>query len=115
MFLHCAMPLTTARSTSVSGAGTLAEHVGQLTGITISDSALSQRRSNLCWDIFESILQVALKPRAKVQTHPTAFHGGLRLCGIDGSQFSVANTLQLKRKMKKAKSRRHRAALGVPS
>lgn len=95
---------------AMSGAGTLAEHVGQLTGITISDSALSQRRTNLCWNIFEAILQAVLKPRAKVQEHPNAFHAGLRLCGVDGSQFSVANTPQVKRKMKKAKSRRQRAA-----
>jgi hypothetical protein len=95
---------------AISGAGTLAEHVGQLTGITISDSALSQRRGNLCWDIFDTILQVALKPRATLEQHPNAFYAGLRLCGVDGTQFSVANTPQVKEKMKKAKSRRHRAA-----
>lgn len=31
----------------LSGGGTLAQHVNQLTGIDISDSALSQRRGNL--------------------------------------------------------------------
>ena len=69
----------------------------------MSDSALSQRRSNLCWDIFEAILEVALKPRAQEQQHPSAFYAGPRLCGIDGSQFSVANTPQVKEKMKKAR------------
>ena len=95
---------------AMSGAGTLAEHVGQLTGIFISDSALSQRRTRLCWEIFETILKVVLKPRAQEQEHPSAFYEGLRLCGVDGSQFSVANTPQVKKEMKKAKSRRHRAA-----
>ena len=95
---------------AMSGAGTLAEHMGQLTGVSISDSALSQRRGNLCWQIFEAILQVGLKPRAEIQKHPSAFYAGLRLCGVDGSQFSVANTPQVNTQMKKAKSRRQRAA-----
>lgn len=94
----------------MSGAGTLAEHVNQLTGIDISDSALSQRRGKLCWEIFEAILRAALKPRAQAKEHPGAFYEGLRLCGVDGSQFSVANTPQVKQGMKKAKSRRQRAA-----
>ncbi|MBI3871193.1 MAG: hypothetical protein HY299_21900 [Verrucomicrobia bacterium] len=50
---------------AMNGAGTLAEHVSQITGIAISNSALSQRRGNLDWEIFESILGVALKLRAK--------------------------------------------------
>ena len=60
----------------------------------ISNSALSQRRGNLCWEIFEAILSSALKPRAQAKEHPSAFYAGLRLCGVDGSQFSVANTPQ---------------------
>lgn len=95
---------------AMSRVGTLAEHVSQITGIAISDSALSQRRGNLCWEIFEGILGVALKPRAQAREHPNAFYAGLRLCGVDGSQFSVANTPQVKKRMKKAKSRRQRAA-----
>jgi hypothetical protein len=42
--------------------------------------------------------------------HPEAFYQGLRLCGIDGSTFSVTNTPQVKQRMKKARSRRGRAA-----
>lgn len=95
---------------AMNGAGTLAEHVSQITGIGMSDSALSQRRSNLGWEIFEAILGVALKPRAQAREHPNAFYAGLRLCGVDGSQFSVANTPQVKKGMRKAKSRRQRAA-----
>lgn len=95
---------------AMNAAGTLAEHVSQITGIGITDSALSQRRGNLCWEIFEAILSVALKPRAQAREHPNAFYAGLRLCGVDGSQFSVANTPQVKKRMKKAKSRCQRAA-----
>lgn len=94
----------------LSGAGTLSQHVNQLTGIDISDSALSQRRGNLDWRIFESIMATALKPRAEAKKHPSAFYAGLVLCGVDGSQFSVANTPQVKQEMKKAKSRRKSAA-----
>lgn len=94
----------------LSGAGTLAQHVNQLSGIDISDSALSQRRGNLDWRIFEGIMATALKPRAEAKKHPTAFYEGLVLCGVDGSQFSVANTPQVKQEMKKARSRRGSAA-----
>lgn len=94
----------------LSAAGTLAQHVNQLTGIDISDSALAQRRGNLDWRIFEAVMATALKPRADAMQHPEAFYEGLLLCGVDGSQFSVANTPQVKAGMKKARSRRRSAA-----
>jgi hypothetical protein len=94
----------------LAGAGTLAEHVRALTGQTISDSALSQRRANLPWIIFEMILEAALVLRAKPKEHPEAFYHGLLLCGLDGSRFSVANTPQIKAGMSKANTRRHKAA-----
>jgi hypothetical protein len=94
----------------VAGAGTLAEHVKQLLGIDITDGALSQRRAVLPWDIFESIMAAALKPKASRKRHPDAFYQGLRLCGIDGTTFSISNTPQVKKRMKKARSRRGRAA-----
>jgi hypothetical protein len=94
----------------VAGAGTLAEHVKQLLGIDITDGALSQRRAVLPWEIFESIMAAALKPKASRRRHPDAFYHGLRLCGIDGSTFSISNTPQVKKRMKKARSRRGRAA-----
>ncbi|HUR44830.1 MAG TPA: IS4 family transposase [Candidatus Saccharimonadales bacterium] len=94
----------------LAGAGTLAEHVGKLTGKTITDGALSQRRSALPWMIFEMILDSALTPKAQPKQHPDAFYQGLRLCGLDGSRFSVANTPQIKASLTKAKTRRHKAA-----
>lgn len=95
---------------AVAGAGTLAQHVRDLTQVSLSESALSQRRTALPWVIFEMILETVLAPKAKPQSHPEAFYHGLRLCGLDGTQFSVANTRQIKGRMRKAKSRRHRAA-----
>jgi hypothetical protein len=91
-------------------AGTLAEHVRQVTGKSITDGALSQRRTGLPWLVFEMILEEALTPKARLQDHPEAFYQGLRLCGLDGSRFSVANTPQVKESLSKAKSRRHQAA-----
>jgi len=95
---------------AVSEAGTLAQHVSQMTGKTITDGALSQRRALLPMELFDQIMAAALKPKAQPAQHPGAFYHGLRLCGLDGSQFSVANTPQIKKQMRKAKSRRGRAA-----
>ncbi len=94
----------------LAGAGTLAQHFKQLTGKSITDGALSQRRTVLPWQIFESLLEAALSPKADVKKHPRAFYHGLRLCGLDGSRFSVANTPQVKEQMSKSVSRRMKAA-----
>jgi hypothetical protein len=56
------------------------------------------------------MMSAALKPKANPARHPDAFYHGLRLCGIDGSTFSLTNTPQVKKRMKKARSRRGRAA-----
>ena len=95
---------------TVAEAGTLAQHVKALTGKSITDGALSQRRALLPMALFEQIMSAALKPKAQPDQHSAAFYHGLRLCGLDGSQFSVTNTPQVKRQMRKAKSRRGRAA-----
>ena len=101
---------------AVAGAGTLAQHLKQLTGQQITDGALSQRRARLPWEVFELLMASALTPKADPKQHPDAFYHGLRLCGLDGSRFSIHNTPQVKRQMQKARSRRGRAAfaqLGV--
>ena len=94
----------------VAGPGKLAAHVKKLTGKDITDGALAQRRALLPLEIFEGMMGAALKPKADPAQHPDAFYQGLRLCGIDGSTFSVTNTPQVKKRMKKARSRRGRAA-----
>ena len=94
----------------IAEAGTLAQHVQQLTGIEISDSALAQRRALLPIAVFDEIMRSALQPKADPQPHPEAFYHGLRLCAVDGSTFSVTNTPQVKKQMRKAKSRRGKAA-----
>jgi hypothetical protein len=94
----------------VAGGGRLARHVKTLTGKEITDGALAQRRALLPWEVFAAILSIALQPKADPQRHGEAFYHGLRLCGIDGSTFSIANTPQVKQQMRKARSRRGRAA-----
>jgi len=95
---------------AVAEAGTLAQHVKTLTGKSITDGALSQRRALLPVALFEKIMAAALGPKADPAQHPQAFYHGLRLCAVDGSQFSVANTPQVKKQMRKARTRRGRAA-----
>lgn len=94
----------------IAEAGTLAQHVKQLTGKTITDGALAQRRALLPAAVFEQMMDAALQPKAHPHQHPDAFYQGLRLCTVDGSQFSITNTPQVKKQMRKARSRRGRAA-----
>ena len=90
--------------------GTLAAHLQELTGKKISDSAASQRRLTMPWEVFEAILAQALAPLADPQRQPEAFYAGLRLVGLDGTRFSCANTPQILGTMTKAASRRFDAA-----
>jgi hypothetical protein len=94
----------------VCEAGTLAQHVKQLTGKSITDGALAQRRALLPVEVFEEMMSAALKPKGDPIRHPEAFYHGLRVCGVDGSLFSITNTPQVKKQMRKARSRRGRAA-----
>ena len=95
---------------TVADGGTLAQHVKQLTGKIITDGALAQRRALMPAAVFEGLMAAALKPKADPIRHPEAFYHGLRLCGVDGSLFSITNTPQVKKQMRKARSRRGRAA-----
>ena len=94
----------------VAQAGTLAQHVKQITGKTITDGALAQRRARLPPELFDQLMQAALKPQGDPTKHPQAFYQGRRLCGVDGSLFSLTNTPQVKAHRRKARSRRGRAA-----
>jgi hypothetical protein len=60
--------------------------------------------------VFEELMGAALKPKADPSRHPEAFYHKLRLCGVDGTLFSITNTPQVKKQMRKARSRRGRAA-----
>lgn len=80
----------------MAGAGNFAHHVKQITGIPISDSALSQRGASLGWERVAAALRDALAPLADPGLHPEAFHQGLRLIALDGTRFDLRNTAAMK-------------------
>ena len=62
----------------VAEAGTLAQHVKQLTGKNITDGDLSQRRALLPIAGFEALLTTTLQPKAERARHPRGVGGGGR-------------------------------------
>ena len=94
----------------MNAAGTLAEHFAQLFEDTLSDSSLSERRTRLPWEVFTELMRLGLRTLAQATPHPEAFWRGWRLVALDGTQFSLTNTPQVKATARKAKSRRGRAA-----
>ena len=94
----------------MNAAGTLAEHFAQLFDDALADSSLSERRTRLPWEVFTELMRLGLRTLAQAATHPEAFWRGWRLVALDGTQFSLTNTPQIKATARKAKSRRGRAA-----
>lgn len=66
-----------------------------MSGISISDAAAHERRQGLSWKFFQALFAHVLKPLAKRKEHPESFYKGMRLLGIDGSQWSLRNTEEL--------------------
>jgi hypothetical protein len=92
------------------GCGTLVESIHMITGKRLAASSVSERRQNLPWEIFETIMKTALRPKAEPGKHPQAFYRGWRLVALDGTQFSLSNTPQILASLTKAASRRMKAA-----
>ena len=90
--------------------GTLAEHFAQLFDDALVDSSCASRRARLPWQVFAELMQRTLRPLAQKRRHPESFWRGWRVLAMDGTQFSLTNTPQIKRTRQKAKSRRGRAA-----
>ena len=90
--------------------GVLSQHLRELTGKRHGDSSISERRQTMDWPLWLALIWRACGPLADSQQHPGAFYKGWRLVGIDGSTWSVANTPAVKRRARKAKSRRRKAA-----
>jgi len=91
-------------------AGRFSKCMQQYFGMSLSDSALSQRRQQLGPDLFTLIMEETLRPLADAVVHPGCFLGALRLVGIDGTTWSVSNTPQHLARIAKAKTRRGCAA-----
>jgi hypothetical protein len=94
----------------MNSAGTLAEHFAMLFDDALADSSCASRRARLPWEVFAELMQRTLRPLAQKRRHPECFWRGWRLLAIDGSQFSLTNTPQIKCSAKKAKTRRGQAA-----
>lgn len=94
----------------MNGAGALAEHFAMLFDDSLNDSSCSSRRTRLSWEVFAQLMERVLRPLADKKRQPESFWRGWRLLALDGTQFSVANTPQVKRTARKAKSRRSQAA-----
>lgn len=90
--------------------GTLADHLFQLFREPLADSSWSDRRLRLPWEIFADLMRRALRPHATPRQHRDAFWRGWRLVALDGTQFSLINTPQITATIKKARTRRGRAA-----
>ena len=90
--------------------GTLADHSGQLHGVSMSDSAYAQRRQLLPEELFDEIMLTALQPLAQESHQPECFYEGYRLIGVDGTQWSVSNTPAILEQLPKAACRRLSAA-----
>ena len=89
---------------AMAGAGTFAHHVLMLTGVTISDAALSLRKASVGWELLASLLPEVLRPLADPALHPDSFHGGLRLVAMDGVRFNLRNTAAINANTRKARS-----------
>jgi hypothetical protein len=94
----------------MQGPGTLGEHFVQLFGAPLADSSWSDRRTRLPWEIFADLMRRVLRRKATRRDHPDAFWRGWRLLALDGTQFSLTNTPQVLATVRKARTRRGRAA-----
>lgn len=92
------------------GMGNLTENLQLLHQEHLSPSSMSERRANLPWPVFQTIMDTALRPKAQENKHPMAFYKKWLLVAIDGTQFSVTNTPQILSSLSKAAARRMKAA-----
>lgn len=95
---------------SLPFAGRFSQCLRHFFGMTLSDSALSQRRQQLGPELFLLIMRETLRPLADVRVHADCFFQGLRLLGIDGTRWNVTNTAQHLARMTKMQTRNGSAA-----
>lgn len=95
--------------------GTLSAHFQMLFEDALNDSACSDRRARLPWQIFADLMRRLLRPLAHKGRHKEAFWRHWLLVAVDGTQHSVTNTPQNNAGLRKAKSRRGRAAFAKMS
>jgi hypothetical protein len=94
---------------AMQSAGTLAEHFSDLFDDALADSSWADRRARVPWEIFAELMRRVLRPKATARQRD-AFWRGWRVLALDGTQFSLTNTPQITTTVKKARTRRGRAA-----
>ena len=72
--------------------GNFSANTKVITGIEVSDSALSQRMQSVGHQFLELLLPEVLKPLAVEERHPESFFEGYRLVAVDGIRFNLRNT-----------------------
>lgn len=81
--------------------GSFSASVKEITRVTISDSALSQRAASIGWELLDRILPQVLHPLADIVRHPEAFYRGYRLLAFDGYRFNMRNTPAVTKRARK--------------
>ncbi len=94
----------------MKGPGSFGEHFAELFDEPLADSSLADRRARVPWEIFAELMRRVLRRRATRRRDPEAFWHGWRLVAIDGTQWSLTNTPQIGAQLRKARTRRGRAA-----
>lgn len=90
--------------------GDLAEHLFWLFGIQMSNGSLSERRQALPAAVFEELLPRVLRPIASSKESTQGLFKGLRLVGIDGVSYSLANTPKVNKRCRKGANQKGMAA-----
>jgi hypothetical protein len=94
----------------------LSQHLKLLFGVDYSNSAATERRQALPWEVFARLLRAALQPMAEKGRHGEAFYRRWCLVAIDGTNSTANNTQEVKVRCRKARSRRGPAAfLKIPA
>lgn len=94
----------------LQGCGTFSKSTAMLLGMWMADASLSERRTSLGSRPWTEALEAFLAIPSATDNLPEASYGGLRLVGVDGTTFNVANTPTVKATAVKTKSRRGEAA-----
>ena len=63
----------------IAPSGARSTHAADVTGVAISDSAISQRLQSLDPALFQTVLDQTLRPLAQRRRHPQAFYQQWRL------------------------------------
>lgn len=94
----------------LQGCGTFSKNTAMFLGMWMADASLSERRTSSGSRPWTEALDAFLASPNAADNVQEASYGGLRLVGVDGTTFNVANTPTVKATAKKTKTRRGEAA-----